>query len=164
MLAVTASAILAAIGVFVLLSYLRTAFANGLRRIPGPFLYRLSVLPRVINTWGGDAPTWHRKLHEKYGDVVRIGPNHISIADPTAVQTIYGVNSRFQKVKYSLSTQQNRTWNPLTETIDWLLSPFGYISPWANHVLHVLHDGFCPSSISQITGVATVFHDQHEEL
>jgi benzoate 4-monooxygenase len=36
-------------------------------------------------------------LHKKYGDFVRISPNHISIADPKAVQEIYGHKTGFLK-------------------------------------------------------------------
>ena len=36
-------------------------------------------------------------LHKKYGDCVRISPSHISIADPKAVQQIYGHKTGFLK-------------------------------------------------------------------
>ncbi|KAF9001677.1 cytochrome P450 monooxygenase pc-bph [Cyathus striatus] len=58
--------------------------------IPGPFLAKLSDL------WLGKiAADGHRSevvhaLHEKYGPVVRIAPNHISIADPNALPIVYG--------------------------------------------------------------------------
>jgi benzoate 4-monooxygenase len=35
--------------------------------------------------------------HEKYGAFVRIAPNHISISDRTALETIYGHQSGFLK-------------------------------------------------------------------
>ena len=37
------------------------------------------------------------ELHHKLGDFVRIAPNHISIADPTALQQIYGHKGGFSK-------------------------------------------------------------------
>ncbi|EFX05998.1 cytochrome p450 benzoate 4-monooxygenase, partial [Grosmannia clavigera kw1407] len=37
------------------------------------------------------------RLHSKYGDFVRIAPNHVSIADPRALQDIYGHNTGFVK-------------------------------------------------------------------
>ena len=38
------------------------------------------------------------KLHNDLGDVVRLGPNCLSFADPRAVKTIYGLNNRLPKV------------------------------------------------------------------
>jgi hypothetical protein len=32
----------------------------------------------------------HVDIHEKYGDIVRFGPNELSFADPKAVCDIYG--------------------------------------------------------------------------
>jgi benzoate 4-monooxygenase len=37
------------------------------------------------------------KLHRRYGDFVRIAPNHISIADPAALQQVYGHKGGFIK-------------------------------------------------------------------
>ncbi len=41
----------------------------------------------------------HIKLHEKHGDVVRLGPNSLSFSDPKALKTIYGLNKGFTKVR-----------------------------------------------------------------
>lgn len=38
-----------------------------------------------------------RQQHEKYGTFVRIAPNHISISDRSALETIYGHQSGFLK-------------------------------------------------------------------
>jgi benzoate 4-monooxygenase len=35
--------------------------------------------------------------HEKYGSFVRIAPNHVSISDRSALETIYGHQSGFIK-------------------------------------------------------------------
>ncbi|KAI9441682.1 cytochrome P450 monooxygenase pc-bph [Lactarius indigo] len=62
---------------------------HGLRSFPGPWLAHFSDL------WlGRVARRGHRsqvvhKLHEKYGTFVRIAPNHLSIADPAALQIVY---------------------------------------------------------------------------
>ncbi|KAI0266458.1 cytochrome P450 monooxygenase [Gloeopeniophorella convolvens] len=63
--------------------------AHGLRSYPGPWLAQFSDL------WlGRVAQQGHRsevvhELHKKYGPFVRIAPNHISISDPAALQTVY---------------------------------------------------------------------------
>ncbi|KAG8795410.1 hypothetical protein FRC12_014894 [Ceratobasidium sp. 428] len=60
------------------------------RRFSGPWLAGLtnSWLSRVNNT--GERSYVIHALHEKYGKFVRIGPDHISIADPDALEAVYG--------------------------------------------------------------------------
>lgn len=38
------------------------------------------------------------KLHQDLGDVVRLGPNALSFADPQAIKDIYGLSKRLPKV------------------------------------------------------------------
>ncbi|KAJ5363950.1 cytochrome P450 [Penicillium cataractarum] len=78
-------------------SSLATAFKTGLRSIPGPFLARFSSFYRLVKVSKGDAPIFYRQLHEKYGLIVRTGPNTVDISDPKAVPVIYGINSKFLK-------------------------------------------------------------------
>ncbi|CAE6507143.1 unnamed protein product [Rhizoctonia solani] len=40
------------------------------------------------------------KLHEQYGTFVRLGPNHVSIADPDALETVYGHGSGLLKSEF----------------------------------------------------------------
>lgn len=68
-----------------------------LRGYPGPLLARLSPLWIVMQCRKGRRSQAVNGLHMKYGDFVRISPNHISIADPKAVQQIYGHNTGFLK-------------------------------------------------------------------
>ncbi|KXH41590.1 hypothetical protein CSAL01_01092 [Colletotrichum salicis] len=95
----------AALGlVFILLIFivnaLRVAFRPGLSRVPGPFLARFTPLWRVSFVWKGNAHTDYRKLHNKYGPVVRTAPNVVDISDPAALQTIYGITSKFIKSNF----------------------------------------------------------------
>ncbi|KAH9976216.1 cytochrome P450 monooxygenase [Lactifluus volemus] len=83
--------VLAIISTFIILVHLLVWLVdpNGLRTFPGPFLARFSDL------WlGRVAQQGHRsqvvhEMHEKYGTFVRIAPNHLSIADPAALQVVY---------------------------------------------------------------------------
>jgi hypothetical protein len=54
---------------------------------------------------GGRAETTCLNLHKKYGDLVRIGPNCVSISKPDVIQSIYGIGKGFIKAscdeKYS---------------------------------------------------------------
>jgi hypothetical protein len=73
-------------------------FKPGLRSIPGPLLARFSPFYRLVKLSKGDAPVYYRKLHNKYGPIVRTGPNTVDISDSKAVPIIYGINSKFFKV------------------------------------------------------------------
>jgi hypothetical protein len=79
-------------------SYLRTANKPGLRSVPGPRLARYSNLWRLRNAVSGLAPQNFQKVHKTYGKVVRTGPNHISISDPSMIPVIYGISSKYLKV------------------------------------------------------------------
>jgi hypothetical protein len=73
-------------------------FRPGLRQLPGPRLAAYSRLWNLLTASRGDAHETFQKLHQKYGKVVRTGPNHVAIADPTMIPVIYGTNNKFLKV------------------------------------------------------------------
>jgi hypothetical protein len=52
----------------------------------------------------------HIRLHEKHGEVVRLGPNCLSFSDPKALKTIYGLNKGFVKVCISFILNLNGVW------------------------------------------------------
>lgn len=77
------------VGAFVCLLIYRIAF-HPLRNIPGPFLAKMTGHWRNHRTWRG---TWHDdilQIHERYGPVVRIAPNEVSIVDKNAIKLLYG--------------------------------------------------------------------------
>jgi len=63
--------------------------SHGIRSIPGPWIARFT------DAWlGRVAARGHRSevvhdMHKKYGTFVRLAPNHVSIADPDALQLVY---------------------------------------------------------------------------
>lgn len=77
---------------------IRNRYHNGLNKYPGPFMASLTDIWRLREVWGRQFEVTHRKLHAQYGDVVRLGPNTLSFADPKALKTIYGLNKGFIKV------------------------------------------------------------------
>jgi hypothetical protein len=83
-------------------STLRLAHRTDLSPIPGPRWARFTGLYRVYRLWSGKAPSVYLELHQKYGPIVRTGPNTVSIADPSTIPTIYGIGSNFLKVKFIL--------------------------------------------------------------
>jgi hypothetical protein len=69
-----------------------------LRHIPGPWYASCTNLYRLFVVWGRDSHDVYLKLHRKYGDVVRIGPNCVSISGPGIKENIYGIQKGFVKV------------------------------------------------------------------
>ncbi|KAL8335865.1 hypothetical protein RB598_009858 [Gaeumannomyces tritici] len=61
-----------------------------LARFPGPFLCRATRLAYCRRLVSGRLPFEILDLHKKYGDVVRIAPDELSFAHPTAWLEIYG--------------------------------------------------------------------------
>lgn len=81
---VVATAILAAVSV------VYEWVSSPLTRIPGPFAASLSRWWLVKYTRKGNLHRKTMELHEKYGLLVRIAPNEISVASPSAIKQIYG--------------------------------------------------------------------------
>ena len=81
-----------------ILYYVSTLIAYGLWDLPGPALAKVSNLWRFIATWKGHLELVLRELHRKHGKLVQIGPNVVSIADPDAIETIYGIKADLPKV------------------------------------------------------------------
>ncbi|KAI0167742.1 putative benzoate 4-monooxygenase cytochrome P450 [Pestalotiopsis sp. NC0098] len=68
-----------------------------LRHVPGPFLASLSDIPRMLWVTTKKAHLIHQRLHDKYGEVVRVGPNTVIFRDPTAIPTVYPMRAGFPK-------------------------------------------------------------------
>ncbi|KAH9215932.1 cytochrome P450 [Leptodontidium sp. 2 PMI_412] len=83
----------------------RVAF-HPLRNIPGPFLAKITGHWRNDRTWRG---TWHDdilQLHERYGAVVRIAPNEVSVVDQNVIKLLYGHGQN------SVKTNWYAVWDP----------------------------------------------------
>lgn len=80
-----------------LLTHLYRSLSSPLLTLPGPFWTRLTKLWYFNRVRSAHFETDNINLHQKYGPIVRISPDHYSIADPAAVKTIYGTGSKFTK-------------------------------------------------------------------
>jgi hypothetical protein len=69
-----------------------------LRDINGPFLARYSDLWRLLKVHQGDMHNVYLKLHQKYGSLVRVGPNCVSISSPEALAAVYNISEKLPKV------------------------------------------------------------------
>ncbi|CDU25978.1 related to Benzoate 4-monooxygenase [Sporisorium scitamineum] len=81
-----------------------------LSRYPGPLSARLGIpFWRFWHALQGDYAPALYTLHQQHGDVVRIGPSHLSFADPSALNSIYslsdGTSSKFRKSNFYKSFQ-----------------------------------------------------------
>lgn len=73
-------------------------YFTGIFHIPGPFLASVSNIWKINAAWHKEMPQRNIALHQKYGPLVRIGPNMISVDDPAALNIIYGFRPIYLKV------------------------------------------------------------------
>ncbi|MCJ1307251.1 hypothetical protein MMC25_000897 [Agyrium rufum] len=91
---------LAAVSFLTIAYFAKNYFNHGLQKYPGPFLASLTDWWRFVDVWGRRPDITHNALHRKHGDIVRLGPNALSFADPKAIKTIYGLNKGFTKSEF----------------------------------------------------------------
>ncbi|PGH33547.1 hypothetical protein GX50_03619 [[Emmonsia] crescens] len=82
------------------ISCIWTRYHRGLRNVPGPFVASFSNLWKIYRVLKKDMIWRNIEVHEKYGPLVRIGPNHVSASDPCALKTIYGFTNIFPKSEF----------------------------------------------------------------
>lgn len=75
-------------------------FVHPLRKIPGPFWARRTSLWKVYHVYRRDLAFAIQKAHEKYGPVIRIGPNHVNFQTRDAIGPIYKAGSSMPKTKF----------------------------------------------------------------
>lgn len=96
--------LLKTIGLILTVTFIRYLVAyvrSPLKKIPGPFLAKFSNVWRFFNHYGRTHIETQRALHKKHGDVVRLGPNVVGIADTSLIKTIYDTRGTFVKVDSS---------------------------------------------------------------
>lgn len=65
-------------------------FWSPLAGIPGPFAASLSRLWLVQQSRAGNMHRTMIDLHSRHGEIVRIGPNEVSVTNPEVIKKIYG--------------------------------------------------------------------------
>ncbi|KUJ12598.1 cytochrome P450 [Mollisia scopiformis] len=88
------------LGVAIVAYAFSNKYNHGLHKYPGPWLAAFTDWWRFWIVYKRRPEVEHIKLHEKHGDVVRLGPNDLSFADPKALKTIYGLNKGFVKSEF----------------------------------------------------------------
>lgn len=94
LLATVLSLALIALVVQYIVAYLKSP----LKKLPGPFLAKFSDVWRFYSHYSQTHIETQKELHNKYGDVVRLGPNTVSVADAGLLKTIYSTRGTFLKV------------------------------------------------------------------
>ncbi|KIX92471.1 uncharacterized protein Z520_11791 [Fonsecaea multimorphosa CBS 102226] len=72
-------------------------YFHPLAAYPGPLLGRVTHWYGVYHASRGDNHLNVYNLHKKYGEIVRIAPNLVTINNAQAIKDIYGVNRNVQK-------------------------------------------------------------------
>ncbi|OAP63961.1 hypothetical protein AYL99_03188 [Fonsecaea erecta] len=97
--------------VFAVLLYLFVQSKRArLDHIPGPWLAKYTNLWRGYQAWrinhhNEGVNNYQINMIGRYGDVVRIGPKHVLVYDPEAIDVIYGFRERLDKAS-STGTDQ----------------------------------------------------------
>ncbi|KAK7989992.1 hypothetical protein PG989_010307 [Apiospora arundinis] len=96
-------------------------FLHPLRQFPGPWLRSISQIPTALDLLRGNQPMVMKKLHEKYGPVVRLAPNELSFIDADAWEAIFGFQKtgpNFEKSELFIGAV-----NPLNGSVGISLAP-----------------------------------------
>lgn len=72
-------------------------YFHPLAKYPGPFLAKLTDLYSTYHAWKGDRHLEFWRCHEKYGPIVRFGPNSLSFNSNTALKDVYGHKANVRK-------------------------------------------------------------------
>jgi hypothetical protein len=76
-------------------------YYSPLKSFPGPLSTNFTDLWRYFKTAGGSIHLVHADLHRKYGPAVRIGPNALSLSDPSLLKLVYNTKNPWKKVSLS---------------------------------------------------------------
>lgn len=71
-----------------------------LKHVPGPLVYALTRYRLAYDAWKARSIHKIRALHQKHGAVVRVGPNQVSFNSLSALRTIYGAGSGFERTSF----------------------------------------------------------------
>jgi len=75
-------------------------YFHPLARFPGPFLGSVTNFLKVYHLYTGNMPQIMLDLHQKYGPVVRIGPNDLDFIEADAVAPIFKSGRHMPKAPF----------------------------------------------------------------
>lgn len=71
-----------------------------LQHVPGPISYAVTRFRLAYDAWHARSIHEIRHLYQKYGPIVRVGPNQVSFNSLSALRTIYGAGSGFRRTSF----------------------------------------------------------------
>jgi hypothetical protein len=77
--------------------FIQRFFLHPLSHIPGPLFAKFSGIWLILLDNSGNRTKTIHQLHQKYGPVIRIGPNELSFSTREALKDIYGSNPVYSK-------------------------------------------------------------------
>lgn len=80
--------------------FLYRLFFHPLRKVSGPFWARVTELWRTSRYFNS---TWHKdvlEIHRRYGPVVRLSPNEVSVVSPQLIKIVYSHQKGTRKVRW----------------------------------------------------------------
>ena len=101
---------LSVISLLTIASLVKNYHNHGLQKYPGPFLASFTDWWRFFDVLGRRPDITQNRLHKQHGDIVRLGPNCLSFANPDALKTIYGLHKGFTKARISLHHDKAPIW------------------------------------------------------
>ncbi|KAF7188095.1 Cytochrome P450 monooxygenase [Pseudocercospora fuligena] len=107
-LLLTIATVLTLFGVVFVTIAIHRLFWDPLRRVPGPRLAAISNVWHAYHVRNGRMMSFGRTLHEKYGPVVRVGPNEVWLNSKDAFSRIYSATQGFEKSSFYIALALNR--------------------------------------------------------
>ncbi|KAH7389276.1 cytochrome P450 monooxygenase [Phaeosphaeria sp. MPI-PUGE-AT-0046c] len=100
-----------ALGISVLTQSIYNVFFHPLNSYPGPLLWRAARLPYVVRALQGRLVYDMLKLHKRYGPIVRVAPNELSVQYEDAWEEVHGgtYDNEMQKWKPYYRVQPEQT-------------------------------------------------------
>jgi len=96
--------------------YCRTL--HPLANVPGPFAASFSRFWLIKHSHAGDMHRTMIAMHAKYGSLVRVAHNEVSISDPQPIKTVYGAGSKYVKSDWYSVWQGHRKFDLFAERDD----------------------------------------------
>lgn len=94
---------------------LSRAISSPLKGISGPFWTRFTSLWYFDRCRKGKFEHDNIDLHQKYGSIVRISPDHYSINDISDIKTVYGPGSKFAKSAWYDGWRHPKQWTVFSD-------------------------------------------------
>ena len=100
--------------ILILSRFLWNYLRSPLKSFPGPVVSSFTNVWRMVDVHNGRCDITHNRLHQKYGPVVRMGPNVLSLSDPNLISQVYNTKNPWLKVETPALPPELLSTNTLT--------------------------------------------------